>query len=105
MSGSFFHVFTKPLQTWSRIRYSLTADHCFNDGNVGKQPVPWTEYCADGTWENLGMCTGHGNITKLMLKMALNSVIWNCRHSLLSDCHCSKAFELVGWLYWGLMPL
>ena len=24
-----------------------SADHCFDDGYVGKQPVAWKEYCAE----------------------------------------------------------
>ena len=37
-----------------RIRYSLTDVHCFDDGNVGKQPVVWEEYCAEYRLKELG---------------------------------------------------
>ena len=30
-----------------RIHSSLTTIHCFDNGYVGKQPVAWTEYCAE----------------------------------------------------------
>ena len=32
-----------------RIHSSLTADHCFDNGYVGKQAVAWKEYAA-GYW-------------------------------------------------------
>ena len=28
-----------------RLHAYLSAGQCFNDGNVGKQPVAWEEYC------------------------------------------------------------
>ena len=30
-----------------RIHFSLTTVHCFNNGNVGNQPVAWKEYCPE----------------------------------------------------------
>ena len=61
-----------------RIHSSLTAVHCFNNGYVGKQPVAWKEYCV-GYWlkelqETMDRCTGCLGITKILLKMALNTI-------------------------------
>ena len=68
---------------------SVTAVHCFNNGYLGKQPVAWKEYCAE-YWlkelqESMDRCTGHSDITEVLLKMALNtiqSIIVHKLHSL-----------------------
>ena len=46
--------------------------------NVGKQPVAWKECCAEN-WlkelqESIDRCTGHRDITEILLKMALNTI-------------------------------
>ena len=60
-----------------RIHSSLTAVCCFDNGYVGKQPVAWREYCVE-YWlkefhERMERCTGHRDITEILLKMALNT--------------------------------
>ena len=45
---------------------------------MGKQPVAWREYCAEH-WlkelqESMDMCTGHLDITEVLLKTALNTI-------------------------------
>ena len=60
------------------IYFSITNIHCFDDGNVGKQPVAWKEYC----WEywlkeiqkRMHMCTGRSKITEITSKTALNTI-------------------------------
>ena len=54
----------------------LTAIHCFHNGYNGKQPEAWKEYCAD-YWlkefqESMDRCTGHCDITEMLLKTTLN---------------------------------
>ena len=54
------------------------AVHCFYDGYVGKQPVAGKEYCAE-YWlkdlqESMERCTGHHDITEILLKTALNTI-------------------------------
>ena len=49
--------------------------YCFDKGDVGKQPVVWKEYCVE-YWlkelqESKDKCTGHSNITVILLKTAL----------------------------------
>ena len=56
----------------------LTADHCFDNVYVGKQPVAWKEYCVE-YWlkelqESMDRCTGHCDITEMLLKTALNTI-------------------------------
>ena len=60
-----------------RIHSSFTAVQCFNNGYVGKHPLGWKEYCAE-YWlkelqESMDRCTGHHDITEILLKMALNT--------------------------------
>ena len=55
-----------------RIHSSLTAVSCFDNGNVGKQPVVGKEYCA-GYWlkelqESMNRSPGQCNITEILLK-------------------------------------
>ena len=50
----------------------------FNDDYVGKQPVASKEYCAE-YWlkelqESMDRCTGHRDMTEILLKMALNTI-------------------------------
>ena len=54
-----------------RIHSSLTIDHCFNNGLVGKQQVVWTKYCTcnRNSGGNMDMCSGYHNITEIMFKM------------------------------------
>ena len=54
-----------------RIHSSLTAIHCFDNDYVRKQPVAWKEYCAE-YWlkelqESMDRCTGHCDITEILL--------------------------------------
>ena len=56
----------------------LTAVHCFEYGYVGKQPLAWKECCAE-YWlkeiqESMDWCTGHLDITGILLKMVLNNI-------------------------------
>ena len=49
-----------------------TAVCCFDNGYVGKQPVAWKEYCVE-YWltelqESMDRCTGHHDITEILLK-------------------------------------
>ena len=61
-----------------RVHSSLTAVHCFYNGNGGKQPVAgkeyFAEYCSMGLWKSMDRPTGHCNITEVMLKMVLNTI-------------------------------
>ena len=62
----------------NRIHSSLTAVHCFDNGYVGKQQVVWKEYCVE-YWlkelqETMDKCTGHRDITEILLKTALNTI-------------------------------
>ena len=61
-----------------RIHSSLTAVRCFNNSYVGKQPVAWREYYAEYLLKELqektDRCTGHCNITEILLETALNTV-------------------------------
>ena len=46
--------------------------------HVGKQPVAWKEYCTE-YWlkklhESMDRCTGHYDITEILLEMALNTI-------------------------------
>ena len=56
----------------------LTAVRCFDNGYVGRQPVAWKENCAEHCLkelqESMDRCTGHHNITEVLLKMALNTI-------------------------------
>ena len=56
----------------------LTAVHCFDDGYVGKQPVAWKEYYAEYWFkelqERIDRCTGHYDITNILLKTGLNTM-------------------------------
>ena len=61
-----------------KIHSSLTAVSVFDNGYVGKQPVAWKEYCAE-YWltdlqESMDRCTGHRDITEILLKMELNTI-------------------------------
>ena len=61
-----------------RIQTSLTTVRCFNNGELGKQPVALKEYCGE-YWlkelqESMDRCTGCSNITEILLKMALNTI-------------------------------
>ena len=55
---------------------------CFYNGYVGKQAVAWKEYCAE-YWlkdlqeSNMDRCTGHCDITEILLKMALKAIQYN----------------------------
>ena len=56
----------------------LTAVHCFDKGNVGRQPVAWKEYCAE-YWlkelqESMDTCTGRRDVTEILLKTVLNTI-------------------------------
>ena len=61
-----------------RIHSSLTADHCFDNGYVGKQPVAWkdncTEYWLKQLQESMGRCTSRFDITEVLLKTVLNTI-------------------------------
>ena len=51
----------------NKIHSPLTAVHCFDNGNVGKQPVAWKGYCGK-YWlkefqENMDRFTGYHDIT------------------------------------------
>ena len=57
---------------------SLTAVLCFNNGYVGKQSMASKEYCRE-FWlkeleESTNRCTGHRNITEILLKRARNTI-------------------------------
>ena len=39
--------FLKKPTCCDRIHFSLTADRCFDNGYLGKQPVAWKENCAE----------------------------------------------------------
>ena len=63
---------------FDRIHSSLTDVGCFDNGYVGKQQVAWKEYCAE-YWlkelqKSMDRCTGHQNITEILLKTALNTI-------------------------------
>ena len=60
------------------IHSSLTSVHCLDDGYEGKQLVTWKEYCAED-WlkvpeESMDRCTGQHDITKMALKIGLNTI-------------------------------
>ena len=60
-----------------RIDSSLTAVHCFDNSYVEKQPIVWTEYCAE-CWlkelqESMDRCTGRHDISE-MFKTVLNTI-------------------------------
>ena len=60
------------------IHSSITVVHCFDNCNVGKQPVAWEEYCAE-YWlkefqESMDRCTGRHDRTEILLKTAFNSI-------------------------------
>ena len=68
------------------IHSSLTAVHCFDSDDMGKQPVGWKEYCVK-YWqieaqETMNKCTGHCDITEIMLKMALNNIALQSRRKI-----------------------
>ena len=49
----------------------------FNNGYVEKQPVSWKVSCkvlAKRIQESMDRCTGHRDITEILLKMALNTI-------------------------------
>ena len=54
------------------------AVRCFGNGYVGKQLVAWKEYCAEYWFkelqESMDRCTGHHDITQILLKMSLNTM-------------------------------
>ena len=54
------------------------AVHCFDNGYVGKQPVAWKEYCVEYRLkqlkESMDRCTGHCDVTKILLKTVLNII-------------------------------
>ena len=58
--------------------YKNFSHSCFDDGYVGKQPVAWKEYCAEywlkGPQESMDRCSGHRDITEILLKTALNTI-------------------------------
>ena len=59
-------------------RPTLTTVNCFDNGYVGKQPLAWKEYCAE-YWlkelqESIDRCTGRRDVSKLLLKTALNII-------------------------------
>ena len=61
-----------------RIHSSLTAVRCFDNGYVGKQPIAWKEYCAE-YWlkelqESMDRCTGHHDITEILLNTVFNTI-------------------------------
>ena len=63
-----------------RIRSSLMAVHCFDNGYSGKQSVALKEYCAE-YWlkeiqESMGRCTGCYDIqvTGILLKTMVNTI-------------------------------
>ena len=60
----------------NRIHFSLTAINCFNNADVGKQPVAWKEYCAEYWLKVLqeSMDRYTGNITEILLEIALNTI-------------------------------
>ena len=62
----------------NKIHSSLTAVDCFNSRYMGKQPVTWKEYRAEYWFkepqESMDRCTGHHDITEILLKMALNII-------------------------------
>ena len=39
-------------EDWDRINFSHTADLCFDDGYVGKQPVAWMGLDWAECWQN-----------------------------------------------------
>ena len=55
-----------------RIHSSLKADHCFDRGNEGQQPVDRKEFCAEYWYkrlqEGMDQCTFLYDIADLMLK-------------------------------------
>ena len=67
------------------IHSSLTAVRFFDNGYVGKQPVAWIEYCAGlkELQESMDGCTGHYDITEILLKTALNT-IQSINHTILN---------------------
>ena len=76
-----------------RIHSSLTAVRCFDNGYLGKQPVAWKEYWAE-YWirelrESMNRCTGRIDITKLLLKTALNTIQSINQNFCMSNCHCT----------------
>ena len=57
---------------------SLTGVRCFDNGYVGKQPMASKEYFGE-FWlkelqESMNRCTGHRNITEILLKTVLNTI-------------------------------
>ena len=62
----------------NRIHSSLNAVHCFGNGEGGKQPVAWKEYCAEyclkELQESMDSCTGCRDITEIQLKTLLNTI-------------------------------
>ena len=60
-----------------KIHSSLIAVRCFDNGNVGKQPVVWKEYCGalvkKELQESIDRCTGRCDVTEILLKKALNT--------------------------------
>ena len=61
-----------------RTHSSPATARCFDSGYVGKEPVVWTEYCAE-YWikelqESRDSCTGRCDITEILLKIALNPI-------------------------------
>ena len=66
-----------------RIHSSLTIVHCFDNGYVEKQAVAWKEYYAE-YWlkqlqKSMDRCTGHHDITEILLKTALNTIQSICQ--------------------------
>ena len=55
---------------------SLTSVHCFNYGDVGKQPVTLKEYCAEYWLKELIIVFGTGLVPPLPLSIVLIMVMW-----------------------------
>ena len=62
------------------IHSSLTAVRCFDNGYVGKQSVAWKEYPAEywlkGLQESMDRCSGHRDITEILLNTIQPTSIW-----------------------------
>ena len=75
----------------NRIHSSLATVHCFDNGYVGMQTVAWMEYCAE-YWlkelqEGKDRCTGHLDITEILLKTVIKDL------SLLTLYHITPTFN------------
>ena len=66
----------KPQSSISSIQ-DLRTGH--RNGYVGKQPVAWEEYCVEYWLKefqvSMDRCTGHCNITKILLEMSFNTIL------------------------------